>query len=273
MKKRGYLKPKVLITGNRGFIGTNLTGYLIARGYDVKGWNTEHGQNIFDSYFEDAVKKTDIVVHLAAKTSVPNSFKNPKETFHTNVLGTARVVEFCMKYNKKLIFPSSASIFHEELSPYAKSKKMAEEIVKEYNNAVILRFYNVFGPKMNPQSGSIMYNFMTAKKQIFIYGDGEQTRDFIHVKDIVRIIEDSFKKKWNGKIVDVGTGQAYSVNYVAGLFSHYRNVHIEYKPPQREIKWSIADTTLLKLLYKKPLLTNIKEDIENLFTLPYGKIN
>lgn len=255
---------KILCTGNRGFIGTNLYPYLYQKGYDVKGWNTEHGNNIFDEFFEDEVKRTDIVVHLAAKTSVSKSFKNPEETFRTNVLGTARVVEFCMKYNKKLIFPSSASVFHEEISPYSKSKKMAQEIVKEYNNAVILRFYNVFGPRMNPQSGSIMYNFMTADKQIKIYGDGEQTRDFIHVDDIVRIIEASFKKKWNGKIVDVGTGQAYSVNYVAGLFSHFRNIPIEYKPPQREVKWSIADTTMLRTLYKKPLLTNLKEDISAL---------
>lgn len=250
---------KTLVTGGEGFIGSNLN-------IDALCYDLEHGDDIFDKKLEMYIQRVDTVIHLAALTSVSNSFKNPEETFAVNVLGTARVAELCVKYGKKLIYPSSAAVFYPDLSPYAKSKAVAEEIVKGImglTDVVILRFYNVFGPNMNPNSGSIMYNFLTDKK-IVVYGDGEQTRDYIHVRDVCAIIEDSFKKKWNGKIVDIGMGQSYSANYVAGLFAHFRGLKVEYQPPKREIKWSIADTSMLKTLYKKPLTTNLKEDIKEL---------
>jgi UDP-glucose 4-epimerase len=265
MKKRGY-QDKILVTGGMGFIGNNLINYLLLEfinKYDFTTWDTKIKRDIFDLEFEKEVKKAKIVVHLAALTSVEQSFKHPEETFRTNVLGTARVVELCQKYNKKLIFSSSAAVKYPDLSPYAKSKWLAEEIVKGYKKAVVLRFSNVFGEGMNPDSGSIMYNFLTAK-ELKLFGDGEQTRDYIHVRDICRIIEASFKDKWNGKIVECGTGQTYTANYVAGLFAHFRGLKIEYMPPRREIKWDVADTNMLKTLYKKKLYTNLKENIEEL---------
>ena len=131
---------------------------------------------------------------------------------------------------------------------------------------VILRLFNVFGEGMNKDSGSIMYNFLH-DKELIIYGDGEQTRDFVHVSDVTAIMKDCLKKKWNWKIVDVGLGQKFTVNYVAGLFAHFRNLKLFYNPPRREIKWSIADTAMLKSLYKKKLTTNLKEDISALCKL------
>jgi len=254
---------KILVTGDRGFIGSNLIEYISNKDYDLIGWDLKDNQDIFDNNFEKAVKEVDIVVHLAALTSVEQSFKHPEETFRTNVLGTARVVELCQKYNKKLIYSSSAAVKYPDLSPYARSKWLAEEIVKGYKKAVILRFSNVFGEGMNPNSGSIMYNFLTAKK-LKLFGDGEQTRDYIHVKDICSIIEDSFKSKWDGKLVECGTGKSYTANYVAGLFAHFRGLEIEYMPPRREIKWDVADTNMLKTLYKKKLTTNLERNIKEL---------
>lgn len=257
MKKPGYRNKDILIIGGEGFIGKNL---------DWEGaicYDRSHGDDIFQPKLERYIKNSRVVIHLAAITSVEKSFKNPEETFRVNVLGTARVVELCMRYNKKLIFPSSASVYHADLSPYAESKKMAEDIVRKYKRATVLRLYNVFGENMNPNSGSIMYNFLTSEK-IVIYGDGEQTRDYIHVDDVKSIIKDAFKKKWEGKVVDVGTGQSYSVNYVASLFAFFRGLEVEYKPPRREVKWSVADTTMLKSLYKKKLKTNLEEGIKEL---------
>mgnify|MGYP001582767960 CR=1 FL=1 len=262
---KGYL-PNLLITGSSGFIGSNLTSYLSAKNYSWEGWSLSNKKDIFDEELEQHIRKSDVVVHLAALTSVENSFKDPLEYMRINILGTAKIVYLCNKYKKKLIYPSTAAIYHADLSPYAKSKAIAENIVESMIKSfpvTIFRFQNVFGSNMNPNSGSIMYSFLT-NKRLIVYGDGEQTRDYIHVDDVVRIIEDSFKKKWDGEIVDVGMGQAYSVNYVAGLFSHFRNIPIEYEPPRREIKWSIADTAMLKTLYKKPLTTNLELDIQQL---------
>lgn len=261
MKSR-YLRSRVMVTGGSGFIGKNLLPELQKK-YDVFNWDLEEGADIFDEEFEQFIKNHDVCIHLAALTNVNQSFKTPERYFITNVLGTARVAFLCWKWHCKLIYPSSAAIYHRELSPYAETKALAEDIVKNLKTATILRFFNVYGPGLNKDSGSIMYNFLH-DNPITIYGDGEQTRDYIHVRDLVAIIIDAIKKKWDGKTVDVGTGQAYTANYVAGLFAHFRQVPIEHVPPKREIKWSTADITLLKTLYRKPLTTNLEKDIEEL---------
>ena len=227
--------------------------------YDLK-----HGDDIFsDRKLEKYIKWCDVVYHLAALTSVNQSFKDPDSVFITNVLGTARVAYLCAKYKKKLIYPSSAAVYHKELSPYAYSKYLAEEIVRGIQHTtpvVILRLFNVFGKGMNSNSGSIMYNFLH-DKELVVYGDGEQTRDYIHVKDVVAIMKDALKSKWNGKIVDVGLGESLTTNYIAGLFAYARKLKVKYKPPRREIKWSIADTQMLKSLYKKTLHGDLEREI------------
>lgn len=256
---------KILVTGSLGFIGTHLIHELV-KDYKVFPWDLKNHDDIFDHEFEGMVKRTDIVYHLAALTSVDQSFKNPDKVIITNVLGTARVAYLCAKYKKKIIYSSSAAVYHKDLSPYAYTKYLADEIVRgiiHTTPVVILRLFNVFGKGMNPDTGSIMYNFLTDDKLI-IYGDGEQTRDYIHVRDVVSIMLDAIKANWNGKIVDVGLGEAFSVNFVAGLFAFYRKKKLYYKEPRREIKWSIADTQILKTLYKKSLTTDIQDDIKEL---------
>lgn len=258
-------KPNILITGAAGFIGTHLIKKL--EGYSVQICDPRMVGNIFDDDFEDKVKYADVVYHLAALTSVEQSFNDGDRVFSTNVLGTAKVAYLCAKHNKKLIYPSSAAIYHKDLSPYAYSKYLAEEIVKgimQSTDVVILRLFNVFGANMTKESGSIMYQFLNNEK-LEVYGDGEQTRDFVHVQDVVGVMEDALKKKWNGKIVDIGTGENYTINYVAGLFAFFRGMKILYKKaPKREIKWSIADTQMLKFLYKKKMTTDLERNIEQL---------
>src|SRR3990167_6590877 len=245
----------ILITGDKGFIGTHFVksfGLNDGWKYQLSGWDLQDKKDIFTNRFEEAVREADVVIHLAALTNVTNSFKNNEEVFKINVLGTARVVRLCQKYDKKLIYPSSAAVYHRELSPYAESKAQAEDIVRQFKNTTILRFFNVYGPGMNQDSGSLMYEFVKGLKtgKLTVFGDGEQTRDFIHVKDIVQIIKSAISPKWNGEVVDCGTGEAYSINYIAGLFAHFGKVKIEYELPRREIKWSIANTAMLKRLYR-----------------------
>lgn len=243
---------RILITGSKGFIGSHLVREIRDIG-EVREWDKQILKDIFDPVFEKQVKWVNVVIHLAALTNVNQSFKKIEDVFYTNVLGTAKVVELCQKYNKKLIYPSSAAIYHRELSPYAESKALAEDIVSKFKNTTILRFFNVYGPGMNQDSGSLMYEFVKGLKtsKLIVFGDGEQTRDFIHIKDIVDIIKRSLSSNWTGKIVDCGTGEAYSINYIAGLFSYYGKVKIEYQLPRREIKWSIANTAMLKTLGKR----------------------
>lgn len=256
----------ILVTGSEGFIGKNLIPVLEEQGHTVTGYDLERGQDILDSGLEEKILYTDAVIHLAAKVSVGDSFQNPTETFRVNVLGTARVLQICMKYKKKLVFPSSASIYHPELSPYAKSKKMAEDLVWEARRDLpitILRLFNIYGKGMNAESGAIIHRFFN-DKEITVYGDGEQTRDYLNVKDIVNIIVSSLDEKWNGLTIDCGRGEGYSTNYIAGLFAHYRGIKVKYDPPKRESKWSIANTSMLDRLYRKRLVTDLQEDIKKM---------
>lgn len=257
-------KQKILVTGSRGFIGSSLLPKL--KKYNVITYDKSDGKDIFDNEFEDAVKKADVVYHLAAQVSVTKSHEKPVETLITNALGTARVVQLCLKFKKKLIYPSTAAVQYPDSSPYAYTKNIAEEMVKAASKdipTVILKLYNVYGEGMNPGSGSIMYNFLTTPK-IKIFGDGEQTRDFVNVNDVTNIMVDALKKKWNGKYVEVGTGQAYSANYIAGLFAFYQKKEIVYDKPRKEIKFSVANTEQLKQLYNEELTTNLEYDIREL---------
>lgn len=259
------IEKTILVTGSDGFIGSHLVPQL-EKIYEVITWDLKDKHNIFDAEFEDMIRQVDIVIHLAALTNVNESFKNPGKFFYTNVLGTARVTELCVKYHKKLIYPSSAAIYHPELSPYAMTKKLAEDVVwgvRDLIPVVVLRLYNVFGEGMNPDTGSLMFNFLTNKKLV-IFGDGEQTRDFIHINDVIGVMEDAINKHWNGNIADIGSGEAYSTNYIAGLFAHFQHKKISYEEPRREIKWSVAPTQMFKKLYRKELYTNIRNNIKEL---------
>lgn len=258
-------KRRILLTGGRGFIGSHLLTKLEQQ-YSVGVVDLKDGISIFDRRMEDFIQESDVVIHLAALTSVAESQKNPGVMYYNNVLGTARVAEICAKYNKKMVFPSSAAVYVKHSSPYAYSKFLAEEIVWNMRSLMpvtILRFFNVFGEGMNPDSGSIMYNFLT-EPRLVIYGDGEQTRDYIHVRDVVDIVESAIDAEWDNTITDVGTGGKYTVNYIAGLFKHFTGKEIVYQIPRQEIKWSSADTTMLKQLWKKELTTNIERDVEEL---------
>lgn len=257
-----FRKLKILVTGSSGFIGQNLLPKL--KKYNVITYDKKDGKDIFDENFEEAVKKSDVVIHLAAQVSVVRSHANPSETYKVNVLGTARVVQLCLKYNKKLIYPSTAATFSPDSSPYAYTKWLAEEIVKGADiPKVILKLFNVYGEGMNPNSGSLLYSFLTQPK-LKIYGDGESTRDFINITDVTNIIVDAIKKKWNGKTVEVGTGESHTVNYIAGLFAFYQKKEIVYDKPRKEIRWSIAKTEQLNTLYRENLTTNLEYDVKEL---------
>lgn len=257
---------RVLVTGDRGFIGKHL---MYKFGENWSGWDLKLGQDIFDANFENAVKKTDIIIHLAALTDVKGSFDNPKEYFRVNVLGTARVLTLAIKYGVKLIFPSTGAYYIASSSPYAKSKQMADDLCQEamkYHPITILRFFNIYGKGMNQFSGSIFYEFLEGCKtgEILVFGNGESRRDFISVEDIIRIIKKATGHSWSKHIVDVGTGMGYSLKEVAEIFAKYSKAKIHFDSSKKEVLWTLANTKTLKKLYQVPLHTNLKRDIPEL---------
>lgn len=181
---------KYLITGSNGFIGTNLTNYLLSLGEEVLGLD----------YPEDLTKglpptTADILVHLAAETDVRKSIKNPSKTFIRNCKSTINCLEHARAFKfKKFIFISSCSA-PQSLSPYSASKTACEAICNAYRSSYnmdisILRLSNVYGPH-SIHKNSVISKFIKAyldNKPVKIYGSGKQRRDFIHVLDVCRAI-------------------------------------------------------------------------------------
>jgi nucleoside-diphosphate-sugar epimerase len=220
----------VLITGGGGYIG-----HACALAFAANGWNVhvldhktvEHStklkalvaqgctQHVADIRNGDAVAQAmvgcDVLVHLAAITSVPDSVKDPEATMSVNVDGTANVLAAASNRNlPKVIIASSAAVYGsnpsmpldenqtlESLSPYAESKRLNEMELERYRakgmNGIALRFFNVYGGHQLDfvKNRSVIPSFvrtMAAGKGPHMHGDGTQTRDFIHVDDLVAAI-------------------------------------------------------------------------------------
>ena len=229
---------KILVTGGSGFIGSNVIEEL-SKSYKVINFdlktskNTEVEQIIGDirdkELVQQAVEKCDAIIHLAAQVSVPLSIDYPQKTLEINVQGTQNIIDAAHKFGiKRLIMASSAAVYGEAsdlplkeesagqcLSPYAQSKWENEsQILLARDNgleAVALRFFNVYGPGQSTDGAyaAVIPKFvemLSNGKQPIVYGDGLQSRDFVHVKDLVRAIENLLLCDWN--LVD---GHAYNL--------------------------------------------------------------
>jgi nucleoside-diphosphate-sugar epimerase len=218
----------ILVTGGSGFIGSNVINQLMQRfkiiNLDLSpSDNSDIEQIIGDirdkELVNQAVEKCDAIIHLAAQVSVPLSMKNPQETFEINVQGTQNIIDVAHKFGiKRLIMASSAAVYGEAsdlplkeqsagqcLSPYAQSKWENEtQILQARENgleAVALRFFNVYGvgQSTNGAYAAVIPKFIemiTSGKEPIIHGDGLQSRDFVHVHDIVKAIEALLECDW-----------------------------------------------------------------------------
>ena len=214
----------------------------------------------------------DYVFHLAAMASVPLSIDNPIKSTNDNLNATIKLLNACRANNvKKIIFSSSSSVYGDNTniplketeyplpkSPYAASKASCELYLKTYHEAyglnyVSLRYFNVFGPKQdkNSQYAAVIPNFISALlegEKPIIYGDGEQTRDFIYVKDVVKANIKSCECDYNG-IVNVASGRKMTINELYRIICETLgyDVEAEYLPERKgDIKHSLADVSKMK---------------------------
>ena len=194
--------------------------------------------NKIKNYF----KNVSVVFHLAGLVDVANSINNPLKYLKNNLLGTLNILE-CMKlYNvKKIIFAASSSCYGnagknsinesqkvETESPYAYSKNSAEELIKLFSkinktNFVSLRLFNVYGQraKMTGNYASVISIFLRQKKNnkpLTIVGDGNQSRDFVHVLDVVEAFKKASFSKNKNKVYNIGTGKSETINKIAKIF-------------------------------------------------------
>jgi len=287
---------KVLVTGGAGFIGSHLVEALLLRGHEVAVLDNlstgshanlanvyskiqlTEGDIMDDGKVEAALNGADSVAHLAALTSVPESFRMAARYREINAGGTQKVANLAASAGaKKFVFASSCAVYGAPLklpltereplkpmSPYAESKVWAEDAVRQAATRTmgtcIFRLFNVFGPRapVNQYSG-VITQFASRLRQNrppLIYGDGEQTRDFIFVADAVKFFVAALEGKAVGTF-NVGSGEGTTVNQLADAMinitgrKHLRPEHAEAR--RGDIPHSRADMrAAVKALLTEP---------------------
>jgi UDP-glucose 4-epimerase len=277
----------VLVTGGAGFIGSTLVKSLITKGYDITvldNFSTGYLENISDlvhveivrgdirdrDLVNNLVKNADGIFHLAANVGNLKSIENPNEDSEINILGTLNLLNAAREHKvSKFVFSSSSAIFGEVVhlpldekhpaepdSPYGVSKLAAEKHCLCYSklydmDIVCLRYFNVYGvnQRFNPYGNiiPIWTDCLIAGKPFTIYGDGEQTRDFINVDDIVQANIKSFESAGARGAFNIGSGKATTINQLAKIFMSVSGNDIEliYAPRRKgEVLHSKANISL-----------------------------
>jgi UDP-glucose 4-epimerase len=285
--KEENMKKRYLVTGGAGFIGSNTVDELVRQGQSVvvlDDLSTGKEENLvsvrdrvefirgsvtdLDTVCE-ACRGVDYVLHLAARTSVPRSLKDPVETNRINVDGTLNVLVAARDAKaKRVVFAGSSSVYGETptlpkretmtpapISPYGVSKLTGEVYGQLFQRIyglefVGLRYFNVFGPRQDPSSpySGVLSVFNAAVmngEQPTIYGDGEQSRDFTYVRNVVQAnLLACTASDAPGLIFNVGTGNRYTLNHTLELLGNIsgRPTNARYAPAREaDIRDSQAD--------------------------------
>ena len=226
-------------------------------------------EDIRNSNLKELTTDIDYIFHLAAMASVPLSVENPIECNDVNVNATVELLKAATDNGVgKIVFSSSSAVYGENrnmplketeplmpTSPYAASKASCELYLKSFHDSyglkyTALRYFNVFGPRQdkNSQYAAVIPNFISALlegKQAIIYGDGEQTRDFVYVRDVVRANIAACKSDFNG-VVNVASGEKLTINRLYGIVKDTLGSDLEpdYQPERLgDIKHSLADVS------------------------------
>ena len=247
---------KALVTGGAGFIGSHVVDALIARGDEVICVDDKSAPQNDQFYWNDAAtnidadirelhqslyESVDVVFHLAARSRIQPTVNNPSECFSVNVLGTQRVLELSRLAGVKRVVYSASSSYYGHASrppfiesapkgcatPYSLSKWQGEEVCELYTkiyglSTVSLRYFNVYGPRepLKGEYAPVMGLFKRQKAAghpMTIVGDGEQRRDFTHIKDVVKANLIAAERFDVTGPVNIGTGVNYSINDLARM--------------------------------------------------------
>jgi nucleoside-diphosphate-sugar epimerase len=280
---------RYLVTGGAGFIGSNTVDELVRRGHSVvvlDDLSSSKEENLTEvrskitfmngsvtelETVQKAMQQAEYVIHLAARTSVPRSVKDPLETNRINVEGTLNVLLAARDNEvKRVVFAASSSAYGETptlpkvetmkpqpISPYGVSKYVGELYASAFGKCyglenVCLRYFNIFGPRQDPDSpySGVLSRFATAfleGDQPTVFGDGEQTRDFTFVENAVQANLLACEASGaSGSVFNVGTGARISLNQTLQLLRKISGKKLEakYDPPRDgDIRDSQADIT------------------------------
>ena len=255
---------KIMLTGHRGFIGSNLLKRLSKNnqviGFDLQdGWDRDRLNNSQDLLTCELNEEFDLIIHLAGKSGVRESIKDPSGYWQNNVEVSKRLFE---RYpDTRILYASSSSAYEPDLNPYAASKYCVEEAAARYPNTLGMRFHTVYSDQ--PRKGMFLQKFFDGELEYVT----SHYRDFIHINDLCDAIELCIKSNYIGTI-DIGTGIPFRVSDFAP------DLPVRLNTPH-ERAWTCAEMERIRSLGFKPkysiekLLTN--EQSDNIIYLTNGE--
>ena len=280
---------KILVTGGAGFIGSHIAEYLVQRGDDVTildNLNTGKKKNLAKindkinfvngdirdyKLLEELVHDTSGVFHEAALASVQDSFNMKDEYIDVNVNGTENILKLGKEYGFKIVYASSSSVYgnpntipvketdeRKPINPYAQTKLDDEYLAKKYSemgvSVIGLRYFNVFGPRQSKEYAGVIKLFLEKIKQEIspkINGDGLQTRDFVHIDDVVKANILAMDSNIKHEFFNVGTGNSISILDLANVVIDASGLSLEpIHGPELpgDVRATQADVTLIRKL-------------------------
>ena len=282
---------KFAVTGGAGFVGNNIVRLLISKGHQVVVIDNLHTgkmenlNGVLESIrfekidirnfeeLESILKDVDGIFHEAALTIVQESFYKEKEYFDVNVIGTENIFKIAKKFQKKVVYASSSSIYGDSkhipikenserkpINPYGQTKLENEISAEKYGNTGLkvigLRYFNIFGKGQTGSYAGVITQFMrklNENESPIIFGDGLQIRDFIHVSDIAQANLSAMLSSTNSGLFNVGTGVPTKIKDLAKIMTEICQKNFEpiyQESLEGDVKISQADITLTKKMIK-----------------------
>ena len=300
-----------LVTGGAGFIGSHLVEMLVSEGCKVAVLdnlssgnyrNLKHLEGQISLFKDDirnqqalnaAAKGCEVIFHLAAVVSVPQTIEDPVDSAAVNDMGSLFILEAARQQKaRRVVFASSCAVYGDDLrlpkredmapkpqSPYAVQKLASEYYASVYHElygleTAVLRYFNVYGPRQDPSSpySGVISIFMTKALQYapaLIYGDGSQSRDFIYVQDVVRAnLLAATAKGVSGQAINIGSGSSVTINHLwnAICAQSGRNLKPKYAPKRPgDIVESLAAIDSAKTLLGFEPETSFEKGLKSTF--------
>ena len=278
---------KYIVTGGAGFIGSNIVKKLVSRGDQVTvidNLNTGKEENLASIkdkiiFLKDSILNLDLlekqtqdidgIFHQAALASVQDSFSKPEEYHNVNVNGTENILKLAKKYNFKVVYASSSSVYgnpekipikesdnKNPINPYAETKLEKEKLAKKYSEIGVkvigLRYFNVFGKGQSKEYAGVLKLFLEKirdKLPLKINGDGTQSRDFVYVKDVADANIMSMDSKINHEFFNVGTSISITILDLAKTIikSSGLDIELNFGPALNgDVQRSVANIDLIE---------------------------
>ena len=256
---------RYIVTGDAGFIGSNIVKKLVGRGDDVTvidNLNTGKKENLKSvsdkiiflkdsilnmNLLEKETQEIDGIFHQAALASVQDSFSKPEEYHEVNVNGTENILKLAKKNNFRVVYASSSSVYgnperipiretdeKNPINPYAETKLRKEELATKYSgsgvNVIGLRYFNVFGKGQSKEYAGVLKLFLERIRDKLppkINGDGTQFRDFVYVKDVANANIMAMDSNVKHEFFNVGTNTSITILKLAEIIIKYSGLEIE----------------------------------------------